>query len=1014
MPLPRLWLLTSVIALVTTFPLAPDHHTRHCASRRTANKALSTVPVENKSKILGVIMSVHSASASGSPDTISAADVYPAQFRPSTPPAISTGLPPRKRQRLAKASANPDTIPRSVMRLLDIEADEDGIEEDEEEEDEGGDFIDDEPNHEMSAFPFVKLEEATVEDPEVLRRIAARFEDAARQEHEERELRNIGVEESHDGDTVLSALVAPSLHGFIIPCYWELRLVDFMKTLDGIGMVGTQGPSSCLVFYETVLDEEQAKGTNSRRVASAAQAWLTAHCVWFRGPHEIPPMECLALLGLRGQNNHDLALTDTRYNCFARFKSRIHGGIYENDLVFIDSARSAQIFVVPRVHVGPGPHADGQRPPPPSPPQCRGAEAPSWGGDIGVLERRQSVFVGRADFLLRFADWRFLSAEDWEYSLERVHPTDAELELFWASKCREISAAFTGTTSAVQEGDRVVVLDPIRGTSDDGEIAAFFERHEGDQRLRMAVVVLPHQEGKSARLDSTTGRLAVKKIGGIEVNGDACAIHVSELRLHVLSPRRVISVGDRVVVVGGSAYRGQSGRITTFSTASTISFDSPDLGEVEVALRHVRLDFRLGDMCDVTRMNARVDSQTGVMRLSVESPEFNTTKMTTEEAPVIRLQTYDVVFVHFEGNDLLQSIERRREADKEVEHARHEWERDAMNTGRFLTGIFVRIVGKHPKKGQFGVIVDYHRTKPAPEGRDRIRRIAEWGDLRRNVCIHVMVEHSRVADEVRLDNVVERFSGLPVLMAVLLKGYRKLMVFERQSRPPTPPAIEKSAIEKSDLTAAEIVSRLVSKSAPVDIGETDGCWLAHPQMLWKRIDAQVCDAETLLKLRNTPNVGNRVGVKVMKMADAVGYLRPFGFAITKDKAYAAVQEFLAPGRDARVPIVALRPLRRTPVNGERGDMCCISARKCRVIVIGPDVKGSEGRIGQYAETIPPHSLSSSGGVVIRVRFVWEKTKDGVDFQSQAEYDLQCLCSALNRDTPSQPPVPPTDFNKKCT
>ncbi|KAJ6448028.1 hypothetical protein C8R45DRAFT_1115562 [Mycena sanguinolenta] len=970
-------------------------------------------------------MSVHSASASGSPDTISAADVYPAQFRPSTPPAISTGLPPRKRQRLAKASANPDTIPRSVMRLLDIEADEDGIEEDEEEEDEGGDFIDDEPNHEMSAFPFVKLEEATVEDPEVLRRIAARFEDAARQEHEERELRNIGVEESHDGDTVLSALVAPSLHGFIIPCYWELRLVDFMKTLDGIGMVGTQGPSSCLVFYETVLDEEQAKGTNSRRVASAAQAWLTAHCVWFRGPHEIPPMECLALLGLRGQNNHDLALTDTRYNCFARFKTQ-------------EAPKFSWFLVSMSVPA----HTQTGNAPPPR--RLLNAEALKLhlGAETLEFSRGASRCLWGERIFAPLCGLEILSAEDWEYSLERVHPTDAELELFWASKCREISAAFTGTTSAVQEGDRVVVLDPIRGTSDDGEIAAFFERHEGDQRLRMAVVVLPHQEGKSARLDSTTGRLAVKKIGGIEVNGDACAIHVSELRLHVLSPRRVISVGDRVVVVGGSAYRGQSGRITTFSTASTISFDSPDLGEVEVALRHVRLDFRLGDMvrmvrgphkdeiglivglylsggmeiylCDVTRMNARVDSQTGVMRLSVESPEFNTTKMTTEEAPVIRLQTYDVVFVHFEGNDLLQSIERRREADKEVEHARHEWERDAMNTGRFLTGIFVRIVGKHPKKGQFGVIVDYHRTKPAPEGRDRIRRIAEWGDLRRNVCIHVMVEHSRVADEVRLDNVVERFSGLPVLMAVLLKGYRKLMVFERQSRPPTPPAIEKSAIEKSDLTAAEIVSRLVSKSAPVDIGETDGCWLAHPQMLWKRIDAQVCDAETLLKLRNTPNVGNRVGVKVMKMADAVGYLRPFGFAITKDKAYAAVQEFLAPGRDARVPIVALRPLRRTPVNGERGDMCCISARKCRVIVIGPDVKGSEGRIGQYAETIPPHSLSSSGGVVIRVRFVWEKTKDGVDFQSQAEYDLQCLCSALNRDTPSQPPVPPTDFNKKCT
>ena len=115
-----------------------------------------------------------------------------------------------------------------------------------------------------------------------------------------------------------------------------------------------------------------------------------------------------------------------------------------------------------------------------------------------------------------------------------------------------------------------------------------------------------------------------------------------------------------------------------------------------------------------------------------------------------------MVLVHFEGNNMQESIERRREADKELERARHEWERDIMHTGRFVMGIFVRVVGKHPKKGQFGVIVDYHRTEPAPEGRDRINRIAEWGDLRRDVRIHVMVEHCRVADEVGLDNVVER------------------------------------------------------------------------------------------------------------------------------------------------------------------------------------------------------------------------------------------------------------------
>ena len=118
---------------------------------------------------------------------------------------------------------------------------------------------------------------------------------------------------------------------------------------------------------------------------------------------------------------------------------------------------------------------------------------------------------------------------------------------------------FTGVTSAVQEGDRVVVVDRTLGPSQDGEIAAFFERRQENQRLRMAVVVHPLAEGKTADLDPTTGRLAVKKIGGINVKGLVSAIHVLELRLHILSPRRIINVCDRVVVVAGSAYRGQSG-----------------------------------------------------------------------------------------------------------------------------------------------------------------------------------------------------------------------------------------------------------------------------------------------------------------------------------------------------------------------------------------------------------------------------------------------------------------------
>ncbi|KAJ6489142.1 hypothetical protein C8R45DRAFT_1143709 [Mycena sanguinolenta] len=332
-----------------------------------------TEPKKKKiAKTPGVVMSVKSASTSGTepiPDPISATTAYPAEFRLPTPPALSTSPPSCKRQRLSKASAGPNTIPQSVLRLLDIEADEDRVEDDEEEDDEGGDFIDKETDHETSTFTFVKTEamssfpeETPEEDVEDLCRIAARFDNVARKDNEERELR-MGVQESHDCDAILTALCTPALCGFIIPPHWELRLIDFMKTLDGMGIVGTQGPSSRLVFYQTALDIDEAKGTNATRGANAARAWFSTHHVWFQGPEGISPLECLALLGICDHNYRESESdpTDKRYNYFARLKTRVLDGVYYNNLAFIDTARSGQIFVVPCVHFDLVPLAKGER-----------------------------------------------------------------------------------------------------------------------------------------------------------------------------------------------------------------------------------------------------------------------------------------------------------------------------------------------------------------------------------------------------------------------------------------------------------------------------------------------------------------------------------------------------------------------------------------------------------------------------------------------------------------------------
>ncbi|KAJ7240119.1 hypothetical protein B0H12DRAFT_1074831 [Mycena haematopus] len=1021
-------------------------------------------------------MSMHSADSSDGPRHISAADLYTDQYRPSTPPPLSSSPspPPRKRQRVARVRSSDDAIPRRVLKLLDIEAAEDDVQDEDDDDDEMGEFIDDEPNHELAApafaLPFAhKTPAAADEDAETLRKIAARFEDLAREDREEPMMAG---EDDAPAIPYFPPLSAPALNGFLVAPHWELRLMDFMMMeLDDIAMVGTQGPSSRLVFYETVPDADPGEEApdsqtseaadippaNAARVANAAKAWLTAHRVSFRGPEPISPAECGLLLGLRHDNNPNAVLTDQRYNCFARLKSQIFRGIYYNDLVFIGPVNNPVIYIVPRLDLSPNGLPRGQR-------ATRGlvhTEALKLhlgGGDELEFTRRGSrCFWGKRTFAPL---WGLeVLPPDLRYSVVGVHPTDDELELFWASKCLEICAAFTGVSCAVQEGDRVVATDPVLNVKEDGEVAAFFERREGNQRLRMAVVVAVAPPGRQGAVDKNSGRLRVKSVGGIQISGLASGLvsvhHVSELRVHILNPRRAINVGDRVVVVSGSAYRGQSGRIIDFTTPSSIRVDSPELGVLEVMLRHVQLDLRRGDivrivrgehkdqvglilglylaggmelyLCDPKRLKTHVEPGTGQMKLSVEAETQHAEEMDAMEVLVIRVQTRDVVLVHLDGSGGHQSVECRRQADSVLDRAREDWERDLMHTGRFLTGMFVRVVGKHAKKGQFGVITDYHRTKPAPEGRDSLSRIREWGDIRRDVRIHVAVEHSLIVDEMEVDNVVERFCGLHVMMAVLLKGYRNLNVFEPRVSPrnPTPPP---PPLENVDLTEAEIVyleeaerrrqapeAPALDAWSPPDIGETTGRWLAHPKMVWKRIDVQVCSAETILELRKMPNVGNRAGVKVLKVAGLEGYLRPFGHAVTEDKAYAAVLEFLGPGRDARVPIVALRPLRQTPINGGRGEMRCISARKCRVIIIGPDVEGNRDRIGEYAETMPESSAPCpSGHKIVLVRFAWERRSDGSDYSPQAQYHLECLCSALNRDTPSQPPVPRTDFDRKCS
>ncbi|KAF8147084.1 hypothetical protein K438DRAFT_1780293 [Mycena galopus ATCC 62051] len=897
---------------------------------------------------------------------VSTEDVYSDTLRPSTPPPSRTpSPPPRKRQR-----RDPSQIPKRVLRLLDIEAHEDDPTEEDEEEDVDGpaNFIDDEPNHQYSDFSsqplFLPRGETETLDAELL---AARYEQRARDEREEERARAVErAEAQRDAVSDFPPLPTLPLQGFCIAPYWEPRLVDFMTTVKGVALVGTQGPGSRLVFYETrdTSAEDAERETRgiprAAEVATEVKEWLRKRRVWFRGPEEIPLAECRALLGFPQVS---AGRADTRYNCFGRLKSIIFDRLYLNDLVFVGPAWEQGIWVVPRVHIDGSPLPLGQRPP-----------RRLWDGNA----LREHIPLKKLHFERRgtrctWGDRLFATDCGLEilpmslnHTVAGVHPTDDELELFLASKCQDIIASFKGVTCALHEGDRVVVQDNHEQIDNAGEIIAFFERREAHQSLRMAVCLPPLVVGRDPRIatfDADLGMMRTEMVADVEVPKRAEVYPVSTLRLHVLSPRHRVNVGDRVVVVAGSLYRGYSGRISEFINEETIRFDATEpeaSARLEMPLRHVRRDFRLGDIVRAVRgeyqsqiglvitlylggeievyicdnaMDNYVDSKTG--ELKVTNDEWRGQDVDAMEVKVYHPDP--IGRTRQETGAAWDRGETQQQKGAAWDCARADWERDIMNTGRFVTGMFVRIQ-KGPKKAHFGVVTGYRYTKAATAESLVQRRTSTHKELAEDIRLQVVTEHSQVTLDLSIDHVVERFSGLPLLVAVLLQRYRKLYVYEgRPERPPTPPP---PTIETADLTQAEvnIVIPVATSSAP-DIGETSGLWLTHKNLARKRIDVQVVSAESLVVLRNKPNVGNKVGVKVMKVAGYTGYLRPFDRAVADAKA---------------------------------------------VIVIGPDVEGDRSRIGEYAETIP--ELSST--TIVRVRFAWEPRGDGSDYQAHVQYQLQ--------------------------
>lgn len=199
-------------------------------------------------------------------------------------------------------------------------------------------------------------------------------------------------------------------------------------------------------------------------------------------------------------------------------------------------------------------------------------------------------------------------------------------------------------------------------------------------------------------------------------------------------------------------------------------------------------------------------------------------------------------------------------------------------------------------------------------------------------------------------------------------------------------------------------------------GETTGRWLAHPNFVGKRIDVCVVPMQELTDIaRRYPKLvsDGRINKTTYDRADAQkpGSLQPLDAkqqVRLKGLEWRRVKVKFPLGRDASMPVVTLRPCRTTYDGFHKETNKCISTAQGRVIIIGPDIDGCDGNIGEYAQTEPDADQLPS--TFVNVKFARTRTDGRQMEQRHGRYHLHSLCRATNAPLPGFELIcPPTDF-----
>ncbi|KAJ7238039.1 hypothetical protein B0H12DRAFT_1075409 [Mycena haematopus] len=920
-----------------------------------------------------------------SPDDTMADDTWTSEKSSRSRPR-STSPPPAKRQRTEPETPSLKTrLKKRVLSFIDNEAQD--AEEDSEEgdnvdsEDSEEEFLDDtesvsptDPSH-RDPPPRLQTAEEQAREYEA---IAQRFVDKARclvpAPAPREAIPLLGDRfDPHRYPSIpptAADILDSPLYAYSVPPKSEIRLIRYLYHIEGVNSVFTRSIGSGVVYVEATDITQVSKGM---RLYSG---------VWrmHNKPLKIDTLDSWFRIVLPPPVDH--------VGHWRRLDKR-RGTLLVGDLVFVYDDSYA--LGVPRVrYLQDRPSLSGVKSLPPPPALFDPSKFVRQCPDI-PLQKRNSLYITKK-FTIRGdgLETIYWGGNVTFFTTAATTPTPAELAPFISANrtvvqskrpvCPDMRCRpYLGTTCALQEGDEVVVVaGDDEGTV--GQIARILEkqriRANGDQHLERYVAV--HKGEVDGRFEITRKNIESEV---------TIIVPIHDLRLQCLAAVRLIILGDRVKITGRHPSRGISGRVLDVGHSDMITMQPSDShSPLYIHLRYLQRDFRLGDIVNIAdgphaghsgfisglRIGGYVDFFPCELERMKSAVNTKLTYQQVKDDITFPVRTADLQFL------LIDHWSPVKQEHQSFDNLQSRWERDLMNTGRGYLNMQVRLAYKHPDKGLFGTVIGFNRTSPqaAPPRHRGFFERSFFDDVQ----LTIQIDHGHRQVTATLDQVMHKYSRLPLPQARLFMSMAPDPV-DTPLAPTIAPPVPVWGDEGKEAVAP-------------DIGEYTGVWLTRPEFVGKRIDIVIVGVHrtkfpTLVNRRGTQHEG------------ATGYLEPFHeppapSSFRKKGIKVRVHPMM---HSAIIPADALLPERQTPSDE------CISVEKSRVIIIGPDVRGSWRRAGQYAETVPG---GSDIPAVVKVRF--QRAAGEVE-NPAGFYHLTCLCRALNTELICGSwTIPRTDFD----